>query len=74
MGHSAGSHILCSYLREVGCGPFKGLALLSPVDGVDPFGIIDSFCLKEEDVVNFVTPTLIMPAGLDDVPGKQQNV
>ena len=66
MGHSAGAHVVCSYLRE-NCGPFKALAYLSPVDGADPWGIQDDFCTHHNETLNFEIPTLILSAGLDAV-------
>lgn len=43
---------------------------MSPVDGSDPWGIIDSFCIAGgDDIVNFITPTLVLSAGLDNLPG-----
>ena len=66
LGHSAGSHMLCSYLRQ-GCGPFKALAYLSPVDGADPWGLIEDYCIQPNETLNYDIPTLILPAGLDHV-------
>ena len=43
MGHSAGNHINVNYLKNQ-CGRFIAAILLSPVDGVDPYGIVDDFC------------------------------
>lgn len=69
IGHSSGSHVVVNYLIEK-CGNFKGLVLMSPVDGVDPFGITNEFCITPGELVNFDIPTLILPTGLDAVSGK----
>ena len=45
------------------------MILLSPVDGVDEVGMIDDFCTTPGEKLNFDLPTLIIPAGLDGVPG-----
>ena len=63
------SHVLVNYVR-LGCFNVKGLMLLSPVDGVDPFGFIDEYCITPGEKLNFETPTLILTTGLDSVPGK----
>lgn len=52
------------------CFRLIGMILLSPVDGVDEIGMIDNFCTTPGEKLNFDLPTLIMPAGLDGVPGK----
>ncbi|XP_018028085.2 uncharacterized protein LOC108683295 [Hyalella azteca] len=69
MSHSAGGHMVCSYLQLSGCENFKGMALTSPVDGVDPFGVVDDYCTSLDSTLNFSIPTIVMAAGLDDVPG-----
>merc|ERR1711935_1167274 len=43
--------------------------LLSPVDGVDPYGLIHNYCIEPGTNVNFQTPTLIVSGGLDSTPG-----
>ena len=68
VGHSSGSHVLVNYLIE-GCHKIKGLVLMSPVDGSDPFGINDDNCITPGIPLNFETPALVMPAGLDNIPG-----
>ena len=70
-GHSSGAHVIVNYLR-LGCFNIKGLILLSPVDGVDPFGFINEYCITPGEKLNFETPTLVLIAGLDSVPGDIQ--
>ena len=43
--------------------------MLSPVDGIDPMGIVRDFCTSRLHDVNYDTPTLIVANGLDTVPG-----
>ena len=43
--------------------------MISPVDGVDPYGFIREYCITPGEKLNFETPTLIISAGLDGVPG-----
>ncbi|CAL8118056.1 unnamed protein product [Orchesella dallaii] len=70
MGHSAGNHINVNYLKRKGCRNFVASIHLSPVDGVDPFGIIPGdFCITPGEYVNFNIPTLVVKAGLDPIPG-----
>jgi len=69
MGHSAGNHINVNYLKQ-NCRNFVGHILLSPVDGADPFGIIEEYCITPGEYLNFNMPTLVIQAGLDPVPGK----
>ncbi len=72
-GHSAGSHIICNYLKELGCGTTKGVIMMSPVDGTDPFGLDPNpnYCTIPGTSLNFETPTVILPAGLDSVSGHE---
>ena len=53
-----------------GCDNVHGLILLSPVDGLDPFGIFDQFCIEPGTKLNFETPTLMITVGYDNVPGR----
>jgi len=69
MGHSAGNHINVNYLKQ-NCRNFVANIMLSPVDGADPFGIIDEYCITPGEFLNFNMPTLVIQAGLDPVPGK----
>ena len=71
MGHSEGAHVMCEYL-SAGChgGAPRGLVLMSPVDGEDPYGLIDNYCVTPGEELDYEIPTLVLPAGLDDVPGK----
>eukprot|EP00095_Tigriopus_kingsejongensis_P012448 maker-scaffold89_size390429-snap-gene-2.24 protein:Tk12448 transcript:maker-scaffold89_size390429-snap-gene-2.24-mRNA-1 annotation:"hypothetical protein DAPPUDRAFT_307488" len=68
MGHSAGSHVICEYMKAT-CGNVQGMIMMSPVDGVDELGLIKQFCVVPPEQVNFDVPTLIIPAGLDSIPG-----
>merc|ERR1711970_216268 len=68
MGHSSGGHVACEYLKRH-CGNAKGAIYLSPVDGFDPFGWIPIDCINPGEYLNFAVPQLILPAGLDNVPG-----
>ena len=68
MGHSSGAHVTCEYLSS-GCNNVKGNIMLSPVDGIDPLGIIRNFCTSRLFDVKFDTPSLIIAGGLDQVPG-----
>ena len=51
------------------CSSVHGMFLLSPVDGVDPFGLIDETCISPPSKLNFHTPALVISGGLDSVPG-----
>lgn len=66
--HSAGGHVIVLYLKET-CGNFKGLVLMSPVDGADPFGLVDDFCITPGEELNFITPTLHLHTGYDAKKG-----
>ena len=50
MGHSAGCHVTCNYLKTQ-CGKFIAAILLSPVDGADPYGIVDDYCITPGEKV-----------------------
>lgn len=69
MGHSAGSHVACDFLK-INCHKMKGLIHMSPVDGVDPFGITPLFCTREGRLLNYELPQIILAGGLDSVVGK----
>jgi len=68
MGHSAGSHVIVEYLKHH-CNKVKGQILFSPVDGFDPFGLVDIFAITPGEYLNYDTPTLVIMAGLDNTPG-----
>ena len=51
------------------CGHIHGMFLLSPVDGADPYGIIDETCITPPKKLNFQVPALIVSGGLDSQPG-----
>ena len=67
-GHSAGAHIPVAELQQ-NCRNFKGLMLLNPVDGADPFGILPITVITPGEPVNFTIPTLQVVVGLDNVVG-----
>ena len=50
----------------------KSLLLMSPVDGADPYGIIDEYCINPGHRVNFTLPALVLTAGLDAEKGEQR--
>lgn len=62
--HSSGSHIALAQL-ETECLNFRGLVLLSPVDGGDPYGELPYFVITPGQKVNFSIPTMQLVAGLD---------
>ena len=67
---SSGSHVAVNYLAlNGGCNEVHGMFLMSPVDGVDPFGIISEVCIDPPNLLNFQVPTLIIAGGLDSVSG-----
>ena len=49
MGHSSGGHIEVEFLKHY-CDLVKGQILFSPVDGVDPFGLIDEYTITPGQV------------------------
>ena len=53
----------------MGCENINGLILFSPVDGLDPFGFLDYYCITPGEKLNFETPTLIVSVGYDNTPG-----
>jgi len=66
--HSSGGHVAVEFLKK-GCSDVKSLTLLSPVDGLDPFGLVPIYCITPGEMLNFRTPTLIVAGGLDTIPG-----
>merc|ERR1719360_286485 len=54
---------------KLGCHNIKGMVLVSPVDGVDPFGLLDDFCITPGEMLPFDVPTLVISAGYDSTPG-----
>ena len=63
---SAGNHVTVQMLEHLGCGRAKGLFMLDPVDGYDPFGIIKSQnVIKGDAAVNFSIPALHVETGMD---------
>ena len=73
VGHSSGNHVIVNYLKS-GCYNIKGAVLLSPVDGVDPFGFIDDYCITPGEKLSFETPTLLISVGLDGLPGRSKHL
>ncbi|CAF1017509.1 unnamed protein product [Brachionus calyciflorus] len=67
MGHSASGHAIVSYLNET-CGKIDKLVLIDPVDGYDPFGFFKIYITNPPVQLPFLTPTLIIRTGLDNVP------
>ena len=59
IGHSAAGHVTTQYLNST-CGTVKLFILLSPVDGVDPFGIKKDYIITPGKLLPFATPTLIL--------------
>ena len=43
--------------------------MMSPVDGFDPYGIIQEYCIHPPDKLNFNIPSLIISGGLDGEAG-----
>jgi len=68
MGHSSGSHVIVEYLKHH-CNKVKGQILFSPVDGLDPFGLVELFAITPGEYLNYEVPTLVIMAGLDNQPG-----
>ena len=68
MGHSSGAHVVVEFMKNH-CDLMKGQILFSPVDGVDPFGLIDNFAITPGQLLNYNVPTLLIMTGLDSVPG-----
>ena len=67
---SSGAHVAVEYLKiSEDCTPIKAMFLMSPVDGVDPYGILQEYCITPGTCLNFETPTLILAGGLDSLPG-----
>eukprot|EP01028_Stygiella_incarcerata_P013205 TRINITY_DN81628_c0_g1_i1.p1 TRINITY_DN81628_c0_g1~~TRINITY_DN81628_c0_g1_i1.p1 ORF type:complete len:345 (-),score=78.51 TRINITY_DN81628_c0_g1_i1:106-1140(-) len=71
-GHSSGNHITVQLLQE-SCSYVKSIVMVSPVDGLDPFGILKEFVIQEDSHGNilpvlFKTPALHILAGYDNVP------
>jgi hypothetical protein len=70
IGHSAGNHIGVNYFKRKGCRNFLANIHLSPVDGTDPFGVIDGdFAITPGQLLNYEIPSLVVKAGLDPIPG-----
>lgn len=68
--HSSGSHVAVEFIKQShDCYYVKAMLLLSPVDGVDPFGLIETFCINPPQPLHFRIPTMIIAGGLDGVPG-----
>jgi len=71
-GQSSGNHVAVNYLalrQNNDCSKIHGLIMMSPVDGVDPYGIIGDTCIDPPNKLNFQIPSLIISGGLDSVPG-----
>ena len=68
MGHSSGAHVVVEFMKHH-CNLVKGQVLFSPVDGVDPFGLINNFAITPGQPLNYNVPSLLIMTGLDSVPG-----
>ena len=66
MSHSAGGHVVCLYL-EKNCGNVRSLIMLDPVDGYDPFGIINDYVTNPPNKLSFQIPTLIVSSELSAI-------
>ena len=53
MGHSSGAHVVVEFLKQH-CDLVRGQILFSPVDGVDPFGLIHNFAITPGEVLYFI--------------------
>ena len=53
-GHSSGAHVEVEFLKHY-CDTVKGQILFSPVDGVDPFGLIHDFAITPGQVNELTT-------------------
>merc|ERR1719348_49258 len=67
-GHSAGAHVFVEFMKHH-CSSVKGSILFSPVDGFDPFGLVDMYAVTPGEYLNYDTPTLVLMTGLDNMPG-----
>jgi hypothetical protein len=47
LSHSSAAHPLGQYLNGT-CGPIKLIIMMNPVDGIDPFGIVQDFITRRE--------------------------
>jgi hypothetical protein len=63
-GHSAGNHVTCEFLKS-DCGKAKAVVMMDPVDGYDPFGIINNYCITPGEKLPFDIPALLLRTGLD---------
>ncbi len=63
MAHSSGNHILAEFLK-MSCGEdTRGWILVDPVDGADPFGIIDNFAITPGEQLEFLLPAVVLASG-----------
>ena len=69
MAHSAAGHVTTQYLNST-CGTVKLFIMLSPVDGLDPFGIKKDYIITPGKMLPFATPTLVLATELDGVSRK----
>eukprot|EP01061_Rhynchopus_euleeides_P003166 TRINITY_DN1243_c0_g1_i2.p1 TRINITY_DN1243_c0_g1~~TRINITY_DN1243_c0_g1_i2.p1 ORF type:complete len:346 (+),score=106.52 TRINITY_DN1243_c0_g1_i2:112-1038(+) len=70
-GHSAGNHVWCDYLLHACSTAVKGVVMIDPVDGYDPFGIVQNFCTATDAKLNYTVPAVMVSTGLDPVPGPE---
>ena len=57
-GHSAGNHAFVRRLVSNGCGAVGGAVMVDPVDGFDPYGMVDEFVIHPPKPVEFATPAV----------------
>jgi hypothetical protein len=61
LSHSSGAHPIGQYLNTT-CGPLKLLIMMNPVDGIDPFGIVQDFItrMKKQTKIHFTLLSSIL--------------
>ena len=65
-GHSAGNHVIVRRLTNFSTQTqAKGVIMLDPVDGEDPFGFVKEFVIHPPQKVTFTLPALLIETGLD---------
>ena len=65
VGHSGGGHTMTRFLAKA-CDTVKMLILLSPVDGLDPFGKGHKMIIEDGKKLPFAVPTFVLSAGRDN--------
>jgi hypothetical protein len=69
-GHSAGGRLVVQSLvdDQSSASMYSGVVLLDPVDGFDPFGIINNTVVHPPQQLNFTLPSLLLASRLAAVP------